>query len=115
MLYIGLKLIITAVVVVGVSEIAKKSSTFAAMLAALPLTSILAMVWLYIDTNDSQKIVELSYGIFWLVLPTLLFFILLPLLLKNHVGFWPSMVISGVTLSNRVGPTKNQRDGLKSV
>ena len=98
MLYIGLKLIITAVVVVGVSEIAKKSSTFAAMLAALPLTSILAMVWLYIDTNDSQKIVELSYGIFWLVLPTLLFFILLPVLLKNHLGFWPSMVISGVIM-----------------
>ena len=94
MFYIALKFIITAGVVVGVSEIAKRSSYFAAMLAALPLTSILAMVWIYVDTKDSEKIVELSYGIFWLVLPTLLFFILLPALLKNHIGFWPSMIIS---------------------
>ena len=94
MIYIILKLVITAVVVVGVSEIAKRSSTFAAMLAALPLTSILAMIWLYVDTKDSGKIIDLSYGIFWLVLPTLLFFILLPLLLKSHIGFWPSMVIA---------------------
>ena len=77
MLYIALKLIITSVVIVSVSEIAKRSSTFAAMLAALPLTSILAMIWLYVDTKDSVKIIDLSYGIFWLVLPTLLFFILL--------------------------------------
>ncbi len=94
MFYIALKFIITAGVVVGVSEIAKRSSYFAAMLAALPLTSILAMVWIYVDTKDSEKIVDLSYGIFWLVLPTLLFFILLPALLKNHMGFWPSLVIS---------------------
>ena len=94
MLYIALKFIITAGVVVGVSDIAKRSSYFAAMLAALPLTSILAMVWIYVDTKDSEKIVDLSYGIFWLVLPTLLFFILLPALLKNHMGFWPSMIIS---------------------
>ena len=94
MIYIALKFIITAGVVVGVSVIAKRSSYFAAMLAALPLTSILAMVWIYVDTKDSEKIVDLSYGIFWLVLPTLLFFILLPALLKNHMGFWPSMIIS---------------------
>ena len=94
MLYIALKFIITAGVVVGVSEIAKRSSYFAAMLAALPGTARLAMVWIYVDTKDSEKIVDLSYGIFWLVLPTLLFFILLPALLKNHMGFWPSMIIS---------------------
>ena len=94
MIYIVIKVLITAFVVVGVSEIAKRSSSFAAMLAALPLTSILAMVWIYVDTKDSEKIVDLSYGIFWLVLPTLLFFILLPTLLKNHIGFWPSMIIS---------------------
>ena len=98
MLYISLKLIITAVVVVGVSEIAKRSSTFAAMLAALPLTSILAMVWLYVDTKESDKIIDLSYGIFWLVLPTLLFFIVLPVLLKNHIGFWPSMILSMIIM-----------------
>lgn len=98
MIYIGIKLIITSVVVVAVSEIAKRSSTFAAMLAALPLTSILAMIWLYVDTKDSGKIIDLSHGIFWLVLPTLLFFVLLPLLLRSHIGFWPSIVIAGAVM-----------------
>ena len=92
MFFLIFKTILTAVVVVGVSEIAKRSSTFAAMLAALPLTSILAMMWLYFDTKDSEKIISLSYSIFWLVLPTLLFFIMLPFLLKNQLGFWFSMI-----------------------
>lgn len=94
MFYLIFKTILTAVVVVGVSEIAKRSSTFAAMLAALPLTSVLAMMWLYFDTKDSEKIISLSYSIFWLVLPTLLFFIMLPFLLKNQLGFWFSMIAS---------------------
>lgn len=94
MFYLIFKTILTAVVVVGVSEIAKRSSTFAAMLAALPLTSILAMMWLYFDTKDTERIISLSYGIFWLVLPTLLFFIMLPFLLKNQLGFWFSMIVS---------------------
>ena len=98
MIYIALKFIITAGVVVGVSEIAKRSSAFAAMLAALPLTSILAMVWLYVDTKDSEKIIDLSNGIFWLVLPTLLFFIILPFMLKNQLGFWLSMVLSSAVM-----------------
>ena len=103
MIYITLKFLITAGVVVGVSEIAKRSGYFAAMLAALPLTSILAMIWIYVDTKDQQKIIDLSYGIFWLVLPTLLFFIVLPALIKNHMGFWPSMIISmAVMLVNLV-------------
>ena len=98
MIYLAIKFIITAGVVVGVSEIAKRSSAFAAMLAALPLTSILAMVWLYVDTKDSEKIIDLSNGIFWLVLPTLLFFVILPFMLKNQLGFWLSMVLSSAVM-----------------
>ena len=97
-MYLFIKFIITALVVVGVSEVAKKYSTFAAMLAALPLTSILAFIWLYIDTREVEKVVELSYGIFWLVLPTLLFFIIFPFLLKSHLNFWLSLVISIITM-----------------
>ena len=91
MLYIIFKTVLTAVIVVGVSELAKRYSTFAAILASLPLISILAMIWLYVDTKD---VIDLSHGIFWLVLPTLLFFVLLPILLKTQLGFWLSMFFS---------------------
>ena len=98
MIYILIKTILTALIVVGVSEIAKRYTTFAALLAALPLTSILAMIWLYIDTKDSGRIADLSIGIFWLVLPTLCFFLVLPWLLRHQINFWASMLISCVVM-----------------
>ncbi len=94
---IFIKVIITALVVVGISELGKKFTPFAALLASLPLTSILAMVWLYTDTKDIQKISALSTSIFWAVLPSLLFFIILPLLLKQGMKFgWAMAVSTGV-------------------
>lgn len=98
MLYISIKVILTASIVVAVSEIAKRYTTFAALLAALPLTSILAMIWLYIDTKDSVRIANLSIGIFWLVLPTLCFFLVFPWLLKHQLNFWVAMLISCVVM-----------------
>jgi len=94
MIYYALKFAISALVIVLVSEIAKRSSGFAALVAALPLTSLLAMVWLHFDGVDSAKIAELSSQIFWLVLPSLLLFLLLPLLLKHGLGFWFSLGLS---------------------
>ncbi len=69
-----IKIIITALIVTGISELGKRFSPLAAILASLPLTSILAFIWLYHDTKDSQKVIDLSYGIFWMVFPSLLFF-----------------------------------------
>ena len=98
MLYLIIKTVLTAVIIVGISEIGKRYTTFAALLAALPLTSLLAMIWLYVDTGDSGRIAELSIGIFWLVLPTLLFFLVLPWLLRHHFNFWVSMGVSSVVM-----------------
>lgn len=89
-----IKIIITAVIVIGISELGKKFSPIAAILASLPLTSILAIIWLYNDTKDVQKIIDLSSNIFWAVLPSLVFFIVLPLLLKSGVRFSFAMIIS---------------------
>lgn len=61
--------------------------------ASIPLVSVLAFIWLYIDTKDSSKISELSYGIFWLVIPSLSLFLLLPFLLKK-MSFYPALAIS---------------------
>jgi hypothetical protein len=89
------KILVTAVVVVAVSELAKRESIWAALLASLPLTSLLAFVWLHIETRDAARIADLSQGIFWLVLPSLLLFVLLPVLLKAGWSFWPSLLVSG--------------------
>ncbi len=96
MVYYAIKIIISALVVVAVSEIAKRSTFAGALLASLPLTSLLAFVWLYLDTGDTQKVSALSYDIFWLVLPSLALFLLLPLMIKFGWGFWLSLCLSMV-------------------
>lgn len=89
-----LKILVSAVALVAVSELAKRSSFWGAVLASVPLTSLLAFVWLYIDTSDVQLVSALSKGIFWLVLPSLVLFIALPLLLRCGVSFWLSLALS---------------------
>lgn len=89
--YLFLKFGLSAAALVAVSEIAKRSSVWAALVASLPLTSLLAFVWLYIDTKDTQKIAALSGDIFWLVIPSLALFPMLALLLRSGVSFWWAM------------------------
>ncbi len=94
MFYYALKVGISAFVIVAITEIAKRSSGFAALLAALPLTSLLAFMWLHFEGAEPVRIAELSSQIFWLVLPSLVLFLLLPLLIKHGLGFWLSLAIS---------------------
>ncbi|WP_455212481.1 DUF3147 family protein [Kaarinaea lacus] len=99
MVYYLVKIAITTVLIVAISEIAKRSSFFGALLASVPLVSVLAMIWLYIDTKDTIKVIELSNSVFWLVLPSLALFISLPLLLKQGLNFYISMTIAvGITI-----------------
>ena len=92
MLAIAIKIAVTAILVVAISEVAKRSSLLGAVLASIPLTSVLAMIWLYVDTGDPEKVAELATGIFWLVLPSLALFIALPLLIRAGWGFAPSLL-----------------------
>ena len=90
----AVKVLVTATLVVAVSEVAKRSSLWGGVLASLPLVSILAFVWLYVDTGNAQAVAALSRSIFWLVLPSLPLFLLLPALLRFGWAFWPSLGIS---------------------
>jgi hypothetical protein len=65
-----------------------------ALFASMPLISVLAMLWLYIDTKDVAKVADLATSIFWLVIPSLVFFISLPVLLKKGLNFYLSMGLS---------------------
>jgi hypothetical protein len=97
-MYYLIKILSSAVILVLVSEISKRSTLAGSILASLPLMSLLAIIWMYIDTRDLQKISELSGGIFWMVIPSLLFFILLPLLLRRQVNFWLALGISSALM-----------------
>lgn len=85
MLYYALKVAVSAIVIVSIAGLAKRSSGFAALIAALPLTSLLAFVWMHADGVEPARIAQLSSQIFWLVLPSLALFLLLPLLRKFGV------------------------------
>lgn len=89
-----IKVLLTSVLVVAISEAAKRSVLLASILASLPLTSLLAFVWLYSETGDTEKIAALSTGIFWLVLPSLVLFVALPVLLRANFGFIPALAIA---------------------
>ncbi len=90
----AIKILITSILVIAISEAAKRWTLLGAVIASLPLTSILAMVWLYIDTGSIEKVNSLSHGIFWVVLPSLLFFFLFPLFTKFGWSFWTCLAAS---------------------
>ena len=99
MTYYFIKTLITALIIVIVSEVAKKSSFLGALIISIPLTSLLAFIWLYFDTKDYQKIIDLSYGTILLSVPSFAFFIILPILLKMKQNFAISILISIISTS----------------
>ncbi len=96
--YYALKVLLSAIVIVLVSETAKRSSTLAGLLASIPLVSFLAIIWLYIETKDVNRISALSADIFWLVLPSLSFFLLFPFLLRRSAPFGWAMLLSAAVM-----------------
>lgn len=98
-MYLVVKTLITAIVVVGISELGKRYSFIGGILASLPLTSLLAFIWLYQDTKEVTAVIDLSYTIFWMVIPSLFFFLCLPFLLKIGWKFYPSLVTSAALMA----------------
>jgi hypothetical protein len=88
------KIFFTGLVVVAVVELAKRSSFLGPLLASLPFTSLLAFVWLYVETGSSSAVARLASSIFWLILASLPLFLLLPLLLRTGWSFWWSLCAS---------------------
>ncbi len=85
--YFLLKTISTALVIASVSELSKRFTFLGSLLAALPLTSLLVFIWIYVEQKDVSKIGQMSQEIFFLVIPSLAFFLILPFLLKKGLGF----------------------------
>ena len=93
MLYLAIKAAISGIIVAIVSEVAKRYPGFGALIASLPLVSLLGMVWLWRDKPDVPNMAAHVEATFWFVLPSLPMFLLIPWMLRNGFGFWPSLAI----------------------
>lgn len=93
-MYDIIKVLITAILIVCIAEVSKVNAVIGGFIKSLPLISIMAMVWLYVQTKDVSKISVLSYSTFWFVLPTLPMFLLLPYLINRGLSFYISLIVS---------------------
>ena len=98
MLYPVLKALLSGVIIMAVSEIAKRSPAFGALVASLPLVSVLAIIWLWRDTGDTTRIADHAEATFWYVLPSLPMFLAFPYLLRHGTPFWGAL-IAGLVLT----------------
>jgi hypothetical protein len=73
-----LKIVLSVAMVMAVTEATKRLGFWGALLAALPMVSLISMLWIYADTRDVEKISAFSRQVFWLVLPSLGLFLSLP-------------------------------------
>jgi len=94
MLYFVIKAALSGLIVAAVSEIARRSPGWGGLLASLPLTSLLAMIWLWHDSHDGERVAELAGSAFWFILPSLPMFLVLPWMLRSGLSFWLSMAIA---------------------
>jgi hypothetical protein len=93
-LYLVVKAAVSGVIVALVSEVARRYPGWGGLLASLPLTSLLAILWLWRDTGDVERVAGLSIGAFWFVLPSLPLFAVLPWLLRSGLGFWLALAVA---------------------
>ena len=93
MIYLIIKAAVSGLLVALISEIARRYPGWGGLVASLPATSLLAIMWLWRDTGDAERVAELSMGAFWFVLPSLPMFAVLPMLLRSGLSFWLSLAI----------------------
>jgi uncharacterized membrane protein (GlpM family) len=91
-----LKGLVSAVIIVALSELARRHAVLSGLLAAMPLTTLLVILWVYVDTRDVATIAQFSRSVLWALIPTALFFAALVVALKKGLSFWPALGFSMV-------------------
>lgn len=99
MLYLVAKALLSGIIIAAVSEVAKRSPALAALIVSLPLVSILAVLWLWNDTGDPERIASHLQATFWYVLPSLPMFLVMPAMLRAGIGFWVALLIACILTS----------------
>jgi hypothetical protein len=92
MLYLGLKALISGILIAAASTIAKRYPGFGALIASLPLVSVLGMIWLWSEKPDADNMAAHAGATFWYVLPSLPMFLLIPALLRHGISFWLALL-----------------------
>jgi hypothetical protein len=90
------KLVLTALIIHFVNKVQIINDRLSALLIALPLTSLLAMIWMYQGKQTSERLANHAEGTFWFVLPTLPMFLILPWMLRHGWGFWTALAANCV-------------------
>ena len=98
MLYLLIKAAISGALVAAASEVARRWPGIGGLIVSLPLVSLLAIVWLWRDTGDSERVAQLTQGAFWFFLPSMPLFLVLPAMLRTGVSFWLALTL-GVALT----------------
>jgi polyferredoxin len=93
MLYLAIKAALSGIIIAIVSEVAKRYPGFGALIASLPLVSVLGMIWLWHDKPDVPNMAAHVEATFWFVLPSLPMFLLMPALLRAGWNFWAALLI----------------------
>ena len=92
MVWLIAKYALTAGMVILISEVAKRSDRLGGLIAALPIVTILVLIWMKLENQDPQKISNHAWYTFWYVVPTLPMFLAFPILYQRY-GFWLSLAI----------------------
>ena len=92
MLYLAIKALLSGIIIAAVSEIAKRNPGFGALVASLPLVSVLGMMWLWHDKPDAANMADHASATSWYVLPSLPMFLLIPALLRQGISFWLALL-----------------------
>ncbi len=86
--------LVSAAIIVALSELAKRHAVLSGLLAAMPLTTLLVILWVYVDTQEVTTIYQFSRAVLWALIPTALFFLAMVLSLKRGLSFWPALGVS---------------------
>ena len=106
MLYLVIKAALSGIIIATVSEVAKRFPGIGALIASLPLVSLLGAIWLWHDKPDTGNMASHLEATFWFVLPSLPMFLLMPFLMRHGMSFWLSLVVGCVlTVSLYLGMT----------
>lgn len=90
-MYLVLKAVISGVLVALASEVARRNAGLGALIASLPLVSVLGMIWLWHDTHDPERMAAHVGATLWYIAPSVPMFVLIPQLLRHGTGFWPAL------------------------
>ncbi|MBP8231704.1 MAG: DUF3147 family protein [Rhizorhabdus sp.] len=94
----AVRALLSGLIVALIAMVARRNPAAGALIASLPLTSILGMIWLWHDTGDRHRLADHAEATFWYVIPSLPMFLAIPAMLRHGMGFW-SALLAGCALT----------------